>query len=142
MMNSTHALRRAFALSPLVALLVFWAGLFALSALQGSDEVSWAAAGHSLFFIGLFGLPVVYAGTLLVGVPLWWLLEVARRQEPPWIIMLSGLAGAAVAMRAWRVIFGDWDSSGVIAGLGGASALAGSVAFVYLAGLRASRPAP
>ena len=139
--STSHSVKRAFALSPLVALLVFWAGLFAASALQESNTLNWAVAGHSLFFIGFFGLPAIYTGTVVVGVPLWWLLEVTHRQEPRWIITLSCLAGAAVAMGVWRAFFGNWDTSGVISGLGAASALVGSVAFVHMAGLRTSRPA-
>jgi hypothetical protein len=140
--DRAHSIRRAFALSPAVSLLMFWAGLLTLSSVHEATPLSMAAAGHTLFFVALFGLPAVYAGAFLVGAPLWWLLEAMDRQTPLWVIGLSTLAGAAIALVVWRFMFGDWDTSGMIAGLGAVSALIGSLAFVRLANLSAPRPAP
>ena len=142
-------LLRAALCSPLVAIVAFWAelllGTYAYTALEGREALPplLGAAGHSLFFILLFGAPLVYAGALILGTPLWWLLGHVGRLTPRWVIAMASLAGALAALAGWRIVFGDWDTSGMVAILGALAAAAGGVTFVWLARFptQASRPA-
>ena len=140
---------RAALWSPLVAIVVFWAelvlGLYADTALKGGETLPpfLAAAGHSLFFVLLFGAPLVYVGALVLGMPLWLLLRKLGRLTPRWVIAMASVAGAFAALAGWRIIFGDWDFSGIVAILGAVAAAVGGTAFTRLARFptQASRPA-
>ena len=132
----TRVLRAAL-WSPLVATVVFWAEL-ALIVYAHDVQVGHktaqplSTAGLSLFFVLLFGAPFVYAGALILGTPLWWLLRSSGRLTRRWVIATAAAAGAVAAPVSWRIIFGGWDW-GFAALLGASAATAGGSAFVWLA---------
>ena len=132
----TRVLRAAL-WSPLVATVVFWAEMvlivFVHDVQQGHRTAQpLGAAGLSLFFVLFFGAPFVYAGALILGTPLWWLLRSSGRLTPRWVIAAAAAAGALACPVGLRIVFGDWDwGHGAL--IGAIAATVGGSVFVWLA---------
>jgi hypothetical protein len=134
----------AAAISPLVALLVFWLGALLVVGRVAGRAVTLAEATHALFFFGLFGVPLVYLGAWVLAVPAYVLLERRGRLAAGPVITLTAALGALWAAATWAWLFGVGTRPGVdllgLAVLGGLAGSVGGTCFCALGGLRSRTP--
>lgn len=98
---------RGLVIGALVAPIAYWIGvlLFARPAGAGFD---WSQALRELTAIVPFGLPVAYAATLLLGVPMLYLLRRLRWLKA-WTLVVAGAIGGVMV----AVLFA-WDQQGAL----------------------------
>jgi hypothetical protein len=85
----------AAAVAPLAAVVVFWGFGLAVIAWRNPADV-YASAGHALFFVSFFGIPIAYIVTVCVGVPAYVLLEKFGRLTWTSVTLAATLGGALV----------------------------------------------
>jgi hypothetical protein len=135
----------AAAISPLLALLLFWLGAVVAVGRLAGRPVTLAEAAHALFFFGLLGAPLVYLGTWVLAVPAYVLLaRRGRRLAAGPVIALAAVLGALWAAGAGTWLLGGAHGPGTdllgLAGLGAVAGGAGGACFCALGGLRPRAP--
>ena len=133
----------AAAISPLVALVVFWLGAAGIASWVAARPVTAGAAAHSMIYAVLVGAPVVYLGAWLLAVPAFVLLERRGRLAPSGVIRWAAALGAVWAATAWAIAFrgSARPDAGLlgIATLGAVAGAVGGACFGALSGLRTRR---
>ena len=111
---------RAFIWAPLAALLAYYVVALGYVLASGKVDSARAGAGHALFFILLFGGPVVYAATLILGVPLYFVLRRLGLVQRLPVLAGGGLIGGIVLAWFTQGFWGNrsWNLSDAAVGAG------------------------
>lgn len=95
----------AFAVAPVVALLVLTAALAVGLALEsGATAIVVRDLPWSTFYVLIVGLPVAYALELVVGIPLYRRRDRELRMRRWHVIAIATLVGAVVLPLAWAML--------------------------------------
>ena len=134
---STSRVLLAFIVAPLVTVLALTGALSALLLITGTRLPSLAQAEHASFFFAMFGLPVAYAVTLVVGGPLFLLWRRRSDLRRRSVIAVTVLLGAITMPVVWHYVWGDALDWSIVL-VGAFMGLAAGATFATIA-LRRSR---
>lgn len=133
----------AWLLAPPVVVLVVWAALAAWT-VHDLGPLPHGAAGFSVFFFAMFGLPVAYGAAATLAWPLYTVLR-DRRELRVWpVVGAAAVLGALVVPSAMALFLGPVAVSEVPLMLGvgtGAGSLGGAVFWVVGLARRPTQPA-
>ena len=124
-----RGVKRAFLCAPLAALLAYWLVAVGHALARDGFHLLLERSGHVLFFMLLFGGPIVYLATLLFGVPFYCLLRRLRLLRLAPVLLASGVIGGAVLAWFTQSFWGTqswnrWDMA-----VGAACGMVGGVVF-------------